>query len=204
MLYVGLLVASYLLGSIPFGYIIVRELEREDVREVGSGGTGATNVTRAAGKVAGIVTLILDLSKAAFATVLSRLFLSENYEINGWIVACAVAVVVGHIFPVWLQFRGGKGVAPALGVFFVLSPTSVLLSIAVFVLVVWLTRFISLGSIAGAVTLPLWIVFTGYIGEKSLDNQYILYCSIIIGLLVIAKHAGNIHRLIKGTENRFR
>src|SRR5215211_2760110 len=105
------LIAAYLLGSIPFGYLIVRAKEGTDVRESGSGGTGATNVSRRAGKVAGVVTLLLDALKGAAAVLLARWLATEGFAINWWVAAAAVLAVLGHCFPVWLWFRGGKGVA---------------------------------------------------------------------------------------------
>ncbi len=155
-------IIAYLIGSIPFGYLIVRAKGGGDVRETGSGGTGATNVSRRAGKVAGVLTLILDALKGAMAVVIARLML--NGDNADWLIAAvAIAVIVGHIFPVWLRFRGGKGVATGVGVFLALSPIAVLCAGVIFVAVVALTKYVSLGSILAAATIPLfvWLVCRG-------------------------------------------
>src|ERR671916_683745 len=127
-------ILSYLIGSIPFGYLIVRARDGGDVRETGSGGTGATNVTRRAGRGAGILT-------GALVALVARWLLAPDFGVNWLVAAASVAVVVGHIFPVWLKFRGGKGVATGLGVFLSLTPAAVALALPVFVLVVWATRY---------------------------------------------------------------
>jgi len=141
------LIIAYLLGSIPFGYLIVRAKEGGDVRESGSGGTGATNVSRRAGKMAGVITLLLDAAKGALAVTLARWLLTDNFGINWWVALAAIIVVFGHCFPVWLGFRGGKGVATGVGVFLSLSPLSVAAAALIFILVVVSTRYVSLGSI---------------------------------------------------------
>ncbi len=125
-------IIAYLIGSIPFGYLIVRATGRGDVRETGSGGTGATNVSRRAGKAAGVFTLILDLLKGAIAIIIAKSMLNPDAT-DWWIAAAAIAVIVGHIFPVWLAFRGGKGVATGAGVFLALAPMSVLCAGVIFV-----------------------------------------------------------------------
>ena len=146
------LVAAYLLGSIPFGYLLVRAFRHQDIRNTGSGNTGATNVAREA-KGLGLLTLVLDLLKAVAAVLLARHMLPGSYDLQ---VAAAVAVILGHVYPVWLAFRGGKGVACALGVFLVLSPKSAAGILAVFLVVVLLTRYVSLASILGAASFPLF------------------------------------------------
>src|SRR5262249_32259190 len=143
---------AYLIGSIPFGYLIVRGKIGADIRQTGSGGTGATNVSRRAGKTAGVVTLLLDALKGAAAVVIAE------RTGNEWLVAAAaIAVIVGHIFPVWLGFRGGKGVATGAGVFLVLAPLAVLCAGVVFLAIVFATRYVSLGSMVGAATIPLFV-----------------------------------------------
>src|SRR5215218_3276064 len=147
------LIISYLLGSIPFGFLIVKLKSGADVRQTGSGGTGATNVTRKAGKGAGIITLVLDALKGTAAVVLARWLTGESG--TSWVVAgAAVLAVVGHCFPVWLKFKAGKGVATGLGVFLAIVSGSVLAALVVFLLVVWQTRFVSLGSVTAAVIVP--------------------------------------------------
>src|ERR671939_2055471 len=151
------LLAAYLLGSIPFGYLIVRARTGADVRATGSGGTGATNVSRRAGKLAGVVTLLLDAAKGALAVLLARWLATDDFGVNWWVAAAAVLAVFGHCFPVWLGFRGGKGVATGVGVFLSLYPLAVACAGVIFILVVVLTRYVSLGSILATATLPLFV-----------------------------------------------
>ncbi|HEY0367391.1 MAG TPA: glycerol-3-phosphate acyltransferase, partial [Pyrinomonadaceae bacterium] len=117
-----IILVAYLIGSIPFGYLIVRAKQGADVRETGSGGTGATNVSRRAGTAAGVLTLVLDAVKGAAAVAMAKVLLGSTEETYWWVTAAAIAVIVGHIFPVWLRFRGGKGVATGVGVFLMLAP----------------------------------------------------------------------------------
>jgi len=143
---------AYLLGSIPFGYLLVRIFKKEDIREKGSGNIGATNVARAGAKGLGVATLLLDLGKAYAGVAIAQHLVPGNFDVA---VAAAVASVVGHVFPVWLGFRGGKGVASALGVYLALSWPAALGIFVVFVVVFALTRYVSLASIAGAVSFTL-------------------------------------------------
>jgi glycerol-3-phosphate acyltransferase PlsY len=196
-------VIAYAIGSIPFGYLIVRVRGRGDVREVGSGGTGATNVTRRAGLWAGLLTLVLDAAKGAFAVWLARV-VSPLTAADSMMLLAAVAVIVGHCFPVWLGFRGGKGVATALGVFLVLSPLAVLCAACVFLPVVSWTRYISLGSILAALTVPFCIWLFPELMARIVNFEPLLICSVVIGALVIFMHRANIARLIRGTENKFK
>jgi glycerol-3-phosphate acyltransferase PlsY len=196
------LILAYLLGSIPFGFLIVKLASGSDIRETGSGGTGATNVTRKAGKGAGVVTLLLDALKGAAAIWLARWLTDEAG--TSWVVAGAgVLAVVGHCFPIWLKFKAGKGVATGLGVFLAIVPWAVLAAVIVFVVVVWRTRFISLGSILAAAFVPLW-VSAMHIWMEPISN----FVPIIAGLcassaIIIAKHHENIGRLKAGTESKF-
>ncbi|HEX8353666.1 MAG TPA: glycerol-3-phosphate 1-O-acyltransferase PlsY, partial [Pyrinomonadaceae bacterium] len=162
MLYVAVVALAYMLGSIPFGYLLVRLRGGGDVRETGSGGTGATNVTRRAGKGVGVLTLLLDASKGAAAVLAARAALGTGAE--WWVCAAAAAAVLGHVFPVWLRFRGGKGVATGLGVFVVLAPLATLCALVAFVAVVRLWRYVSLGSMAAACVLPLAVWSLGALG----------------------------------------
>jgi len=192
---------AYLLGSIPFGYLLVRIFRDEDVRSIGSGNIGATNVARSGAKGLGVATLILDALKGFSAVIIAQHIgahagFPAAYEIA---VCAAVAAVVGHCFPVWLGFRGGKGVATALGVFFALVPiTTVLYLLAVFLVVVLLTRYVSLASIIAAVSFPLLALL-----HAPTRTPIIIVGYIVIPVIVIAKHHGNIRRLLNGTENRF-
>jgi acyl phosphate:glycerol-3-phosphate acyltransferase len=186
---------AYLLGSIPFGYLLVRVFRHEDIREHGSGNIGATNVARSGAKGLGLATLLLDLGKAYAAVVIARHVGGGNYDLQ---VAAAVAAVVGHVFPVWLRFRGGKGVASALGVFLALNWPSAIAILLVFVVVFALTRYVSLASIAGSATFPLF----GF-HFVALRTPVVVFGFLFIPLLVIVKHHANIGRLMRGTESRF-
>jgi glycerol-3-phosphate acyltransferase PlsY len=191
-------IAAYVIGSIPFGYLIVRMSGAGDVRETGSGGTGATNVSRRAGKAAGILTLILDAAKGAIAVVIATR-LSDGW----WVAAAAIAVIVGHVFPVWLGFRGGKGVATAVGVFIVLAPFALLCAGIVFVAVVGFTRYVSLASLCAAASIPLFIWLQKLLIQPRAEIKAPLTAALLIALLIIFAHRGNISRLMNGTEPKF-
>lgn len=194
-------IIAYLIGSIPFGYLVVRATAGGDVRQIGSGGTGATNVTRSAGKAAGVITLILDALKGVLVIVVARLV--ANGANADWVIAAAaIAVLVGHIFPVWLGFRGGKGVATGVGVFLALAPVAVLCAAVIFVTVVWLTKFVSLGSIMAAATIPLFVWLQSVFVEPVADLRPLLSAAVVGALLILFAHRGNIARLWNGTESR--
>jgi acyl phosphate:glycerol-3-phosphate acyltransferase len=186
---------AYLLGSIPFGYLLVRIFRNEDIREQGSGNIGATNVARSGAKGLGIATLALDMGKAYLAVLIARRLGAGDYNLE---VAAAVAVVLGHVFPVWLGFRGGKGVASALGVFLALTWPSGLAILLVFVVVFALTRYVSLASIVGLAMFPLF----GFHFVVSRE-PVVVFGFLFIPLLIIVKHHSNIRRLLSGTESRF-
>jgi acyl phosphate:glycerol-3-phosphate acyltransferase len=198
------IVLAYLLGSLPFGYLIVKLSGGGDVRAGGSGGTGATNVTRKAGKSAGVLTLLLDAAKGALAVVLARVWLTTNFGINWWVAAVAIAVIVGHCFPVWLRFRGGKGVATGLGVFLCLAPWAVGIVAVVFLLIVWRTRYVSLGSIIAAALMPLCVGLVSYRARQSISLAPLLTVACAGAALIIFMHRANIGRLLRGTENRLK
>jgi glycerol-3-phosphate acyltransferase PlsY len=198
------LIAAYLLGSIPFGYLIVRAKQGTDVRESGSGGTGATNVSRRAGKLAGVITLLLDAAKGALAVFITRWFLTDDFVINWWVAAAAIIAVFGHCFPVWLGFRGGKGVATGVGVFLSLYPLAVAGAAAVFILVVVLTRYISLGSILATAAFPLFVWLLSVFFRPVADLAPVITAALIAGALIILMHHANIGRLLKGTESKFK
>lgn len=195
------IVAAYLIGSIPFGYLIVRARGGGDVREIGSGGTGATNVTRQAGKSAGVLTLVLDAAKGALVALVARWLLAPDFGVNQWVAAAAIAVVVGHVFPVWLKFRGGKGVATGLGVFLSLTPAAVALAALVFVAVVWTTRYVSLGSIMATAILP---VFVWFLNDGDKAAAPVMAVAAVGGGLIIFMHRANIGRLLNGTESKWK
>ncbi|HEV2914503.1 MAG TPA: glycerol-3-phosphate 1-O-acyltransferase PlsY [Pyrinomonadaceae bacterium] len=199
-----ILIAAYLLGSIPFGYLIVRAKEGADVRETGSGGTGATNVSRRAGKKAGVITLLLDAAKGATAVGLARWLLAANFELNWWVAAAAVLAIIGHCFPVWLAFRGGKGVATGVGVFLALSPLAVACALVVFIFVVWMTRYVSLASITATALFPLSVWLLSRYAKLPGASAPVMTAAIVGGLIIILMHRDNIRRLIAGTESKFR
>jgi len=193
------LTTAYLLGSIPFGYLLVRFVRQEDVRDTGSGNIGATNVARAGGTVLGIFTLILDALKGFIAVFLVMQFAPNTAQGPSTLaISAAVAAVVGHVFPIWLRFRGGKGIATALGVFIALVPLVALSSVGVFALIVATTRLVSLGSIIAAVSIPFLAILL--VPHRS---TALLVGLSFISLLSIAKHHANIVRLLKGKESRF-
>jgi acyl phosphate:glycerol-3-phosphate acyltransferase len=191
MIRIIVVVVAYLLGSIPFGYLIVRGKSGADIRETGSGGTGATNVSRRAGKAAGVLTLLLDAAKGCVAVLIAKAFGGDD-----WVIAvAAIAALVGHVFPVWLGFRGGKGVATGVGIFLVLAPIALLCAGVVFIAIVLLTRYVSLGSITAAVLIPVLVWF-------QFDSRPLLMAAIVGAALIVFAHRGNIQRLASGTESR--
>jgi len=196
-------IVSYLLGSIPFGYLIVRRKVGADIRETGSGGTGATNVSRRAGKAAGVVTLVLDALKGAVAVEWARVLAGPSLGAEWIVTAAAIAVLIGHIFPVWLGFRGGKGVATGVGVFLVLAPIALLCAGVLFVAIVAFTRYVSLGSMVAAATIPLFVWLQSVFVTPVADLRPLLTAAIVGAVLIVFAHRGNILRLAKGAETQF-
>jgi glycerol-3-phosphate acyltransferase PlsY len=213
---------SYLLGSIPFGYLLVRIFRGQDVRNTGSGNIGATNVARAGSKGLAIATLVLDALKGyvavAFAFWLagSHRFTAGNIQPNLYdsspqmidsrtifllAAVAAFCAILGHMFTVWLRFKGGKGVATAAGAFVALAPKCLLLSLLLFAIVFALTRYVSLGSIVAAASFP-WLVL--WLNPAERNTAPILLVITASAALIIARHKDNIRRLLAGTENRFR
>ena len=191
-------VAAYLLGSIPFGLLLTKAVGRGDVRRVGSGNIGATNVARAAGFLAGIFTLVLDIAKGAGAVLFAEKCSRDNAT---WMIIAAFAALLGHCFPVWLKFKGGKGVATAAGIFLVLSPLASLGAIALFILVVVFWRYVSLGSVSAAAAMPLLIYFLW--APRHAPPLAVTIGALAAALLIIYKHRGNLQRLIEGVEPKF-
>jgi glycerol-3-phosphate acyltransferase PlsY len=193
---------AYLLGSIPVGYLLVRIFLKQDVRSVGSGNIGATNVLRSGGKGLGAATFLGDMLKGCTAVYLGGLIgilLAPDVQVRNMQALAALCAVLGHVFPVWLHFKGGKGVATGFGVFLVAAPTSALAAITVFVVILLLTRYVSLASILGAASFPLfaWMLVTG-------DRPpFFIAVQFAVALIIIAKHHQNIRRLLDGTESRF-
>ena len=198
MIRIIIVIIAYLIGSIPFGYLIVRKKIGTDIRETGSGGTGATNVSRRAGKVAGVLTLLLDAAKGSVAVLIANALASDDWTI----AAAAIATLIGHIFPVWLGFRGGKGVATGVGIFSVLAPIAVLCAGVMFVAVVATTRYVSLGSIIAAILIPLFVWLQSVFVVPVADLRPLLTTAIVGAALIVFAHRGNIHRLASGTESQ--
>ncbi|HEX8719573.1 MAG TPA: glycerol-3-phosphate 1-O-acyltransferase PlsY [Pyrinomonadaceae bacterium] len=202
MLHLAVVGVAYLLGSIPFGYLLVRLRGGGDVRETGSGGTGATNVTRRAGRGAGLLTLLLDALKGMAAVLLARAALGAGAE--WWVCAAGACAVLGHVFPVWLRFRGGKGVATGLGVFLVLAPLATLCALLVFLGVVWLWRYVSLGSIAAACALPAAVWALSSLGISDRAAPPLLALAATGAALIVFMHRANVGRLLRGEESRLK
>jgi glycerol-3-phosphate acyltransferase PlsY len=186
------LAVAYLIGSIPFSFLVARAFGVHDVRQVGSGNVGATNVLRSAGKAAGALALVLDVGKGAAASALAGRLAPGEAALPA---AAAVAAVVGHMFPVWLRFQGGKGVATGLGAFAPLAPVAALGATFVFAVVALATRFVSLGSVAGAVVL-LGLA----LGLRGPDP--VSAAAAVSAALVVVRHRSNLRRILGGTERR--
>ena len=190
-------IAAYFLGSIPFGLILTRAFGHGDVRKVGSGNIGATNVARAAGLLAGVLTLMLDVAKGAGAVLLAEKLSNDS---AAWMTIAALAALLGHCFPIWLNFKGGKGVATAAGMFFVLSPFAGLVALILFLLVVIFWRYVSLGSVSAAAAMPLLIYF---LWPRHAPPLAVTIGALAAALLIIYKHRGNLQRLVQGIEPKF-
>lgn len=189
---------AYLLGSIPFGFLIVKMIGAGDIRFRGSGNIGATNVTREAGALPGLATLLLDGAKGYFAVWLAAHLTDNNPR---WMIAAAVLALVGHTFPVWLKFQGGRGVATGAGVFLPISWQAVVGALIVWVVVLVFWRYVSLASISAAAVLPL-LVYLLYAPRHAPPEAISAGASFAM-LLIIARHRANIIRLLRGTEPRF-
>ena len=185
---------GYLLGSVPTGLVLTRLFSKVDPRRSGSQNIGATNIYRTAGKTLGILTLVGDVLKGAIPVVLAIQFGVSSR----WIAIAGLSAVLGHVFPIFLGFKGGKGVATALGAYLVMSPVAVLIEFFVFAGLVWKWRYISLGSIACATTIPVLIAFF-----RS-DSQAYFIVSVIVAALILYRHQTNIARLLQGTENKWK
>ena len=185
---------GYLLGSVPFGLILTKLFSQVDPRKKGSGNIGATNIFRTAGRTLGILTLICDLLKGLLPIWIATQWNLSDY----WIAAAGLSPFLGHLFPIFLGFKGGKGVATALGVYLVISPVAVGIELLLFVILIWRWRFVSLGSICCAMTMPILIAFF-----RSNSRAYFIL-SVIIGFLILFRHQPNITRLLQGTENKWK
>jgi len=188
------LIAAYLLGGIPFGYLLVRLKTGRDVRQSGSGNIGATNVLRAGGRALGLLTLILDMAKG-FAAVWFASWLTGAEPL--WVSAAALVVALGHAFPAFLRFQGGKAAATSVGAFAFLTPLPLLAAVVVFVIAVAATRYISLGSILGAATFPLAVFLIQH------PPAPVVIAAVLGAVFVVWRHKANIARLRAGAENVF-
>lgn len=196
------MVIAYLLGSVPTGYLLVKLFRHEDIRSVGSGNIGATNVMRSGGKGLGAATFVLDLLKGAAPVLIAAWIapqMATGIAPRNLEALAAVVAVLGHMFPVWLRFKGGKGVATGFGVFLVAAPLAALSAFALFILTLLISRYVSLASIIGAGSFPVFAWFMVR-GDKPAG---FVAAQIIVALLIIIKHHQNIRRLAAGTENRF-
>jgi glycerol-3-phosphate acyltransferase PlsY len=203
LLYLIVGVVAYLLGSIPFGLILVRIFRKQDIRQQGSGNIGATNVIRSGGKGLGAATFLLDAAKGYLAVLLAwqvGLHVHQTqFQAQNLAATAAVCALVGHVYPVWLGFRGGKGVATGFGVFLGITATAALVALAAFILIFALSRYVSLASIIAALAFPLAALL---LPHEPL-TPFMIAVVILLPLIVIAKHHANIRRLLAGTEYRF-
>lgn len=207
---IGILIISYLIGSIPFGYILVKIVRGIDIREHGSKNIGATNAWRVAGKPFGIAVFIFDMLKGFIPTLVVYRIMSDSFiqifgtsvELNRSImtIICGIAVILGHIFPLYLRFKGGKAAATSCGVFLVLAPQALAVAVAVWMATVFISRFVSLGTMVGAAALVVSIIV---IYEQPFGNEICLTgFSILMCIIILIRHISNIKRLVNGTENR--
>jgi glycerol-3-phosphate acyltransferase PlsY len=188
-----IVIAAYLVGSIPTGLLLARLMGGVDIRTTGSGNIGATNVSRTLGWKVGVLTLLGDCLKGVVPVLVARHF----GVTEGWLALTAFAAFAGHVYTVFLRFKGGKGVATALGVFLALSPLSVAGAVVIFALMLWKWRYVSLGSITAAAAMPLLVAL--------IDRRGLIFLmSIAIATIVVWKHRENISRLKSGTESKFK
>ena len=192
-----LIAIAYCIGSIPFGYLIVQIKKGIDLHSFGSGNIGATNVWRAAGRSGAFLTLFLDVAKGFLAVWFADSWTAHNPAVIG---LSAMAVFLGHIFPVFLHFRGGKGVATGLGIFLYLAAIPIFCTLGVFITVLLLSRYVSLGSIVAAAVFPVLYFFMQF---KNPSSQWTLIAVCFCCFLIIVRHHDNIRRLLDGTENKF-
>ena len=195
--FIVLLIAAYLLASIPFGLLISQKVVRLDITKAGSGNIGAANVAREVGLKWGVITLLADTLKGFIPVVFAHYLLGSSTEINEALKGMVgLSALLGHQFSVYNHFRGGKGVATCLGVFLAISPISCLFSGIIFCILVSLWRYISLGSILAALTMPIWLYLMGH-------SAFMVLLSLIMSLLITFLHRENIQRLIQGNERRW-
>ncbi|GAB5465079.1 MAG: glycerol-3-phosphate 1-O-acyltransferase PlsY [Candidatus Kapaibacteriales bacterium] len=198
---IGLILICYLIGSIPFGVIISRAFFGFDIRSKGSGNMGSTNVFRVMGKKWGIAVQILDILKGVLPVLLVRYFYADNLSLE---LVAGIAAVIGHIFPIFSSFKGGKGINTLVGILLAISPIDILLALFVFLALFLSTGIVSLGSIFGAITISISLFLRNILSESGVEGFNTLFpFFIVISILVIITHRKNIKRLFAGRENRF-
>ena len=196
LLKISFIILAYLMGSIPTSYILGKKIKKIDIRDFGSGNVGATNALRVLGTKYGVLALIFDMAKGAIPV-----FAAKHLGFNDfWLIAIALTAILGHIFTIFLKFKGGKGVATSAGVFIALTPAAVGIALLVFVGVVWITRYVSLGSILAAIT--LFVTQLIFNIQNGFQSKEILAMIFVIALFIIIKHKSNIQRLLAGNENK--
>ena len=188
---IPIVIVAYLIGSVPFALLLARRWGAADLRRIGSGNLGAANVLRASGVKAGVLVAVLDITKGAVSVMLAQRFADHAAAP----AAAGLAAIVGHIYPVWLRFRGGKGVATACGVFSVLTPFAIPPALGIFVIAVWLTKYISLGSMLASVALPPIAYATG-------SPAPAVAAAFVASAIIVFRHRSNLVRLRTGTERR--
>jgi glycerol-3-phosphate acyltransferase PlsY len=200
-LILAILLFTYFLCAIPFGFLVVRQKQGIDIRTVGSGNIGATNVARAGGRLAGVLTLFLDAAKGGFSVWLAGAGTGQDPRV---MAMTAVVALLAHSFPVYLKFKGGKGVATGLGVFLVLAPLAALGSIGIFLVTAAFSRYVSLGSVLAAGSFPVFCYFLVVMGNPGNEGGWwILSAAVITAGLIIGRHHPNLRRLVAGTESKF-
>ena len=182
---------GYGLGSLPLGYLVASRAKGVDLRRVGSGNVGAANAYRSAGRAAALIVILVDVAKGASSVFFAARFATSAADP----VAAGIAAIIGHVYPVWLRFHGGKGVATACGVFWMLAPLATAISATVFVIIVWITRYVSLGSIIATLTLPPLAWWT----DKSVP---VVVGAVVAAVLIVQRHRANLARLQQGVERR--
>ena len=190
---------AYLMGSIPIAWIVGMLFYKKDIRKAGSGNVGATNALRLFGTTTGVVVLILDLAMGFVATFLAKGIFPEG---SPWVAVCALLVIMGHVFPLFLGFKGGKGVATAGGAFLALQPLSLFFALLVFALIVALTRYVSLGSVCAALFFLFHSLWRIRAAEQA-DYASVVLITVVV-LMIVLKHRANIVRLLQGTENKIK
>jgi glycerol-3-phosphate acyltransferase PlsY len=192
-------IISYFIGSIPFGFLIAKVVKGIDIRQLGSGNPGATNVSRVMGRPYGVLVFILDMLKGFLPVfIFDRLFASHGHSLS--LILCGVGVICGHTFPVFLGFKGGKAAATGCGVFLWLAPVPLLISVVIWLLTVSISRYISLGSIVGSISLVACLILLGK--DPFHQRLPLTLFSIFISILLIIRHKSNIKRLLNGTESK--